>query len=30
MGIKVGIRYCGMCKPNTFNKYDCIGITVIN
>ena len=30
MGIKVGIRYCGMCKLNTSDKYDCIGITVKN
>ena len=30
MGIKVDIRYCGMCKLDTFDKYDCIGITVKN
>ena len=30
MGIKVGIRYCGMCKLNIFDKYDCIDISVKN
>ena len=30
MGIKVGIRYREMCKLNTSDKYDCIGIIVKN